>query len=62
VAIEEENVSAVYGTWCREVALPINRKGYLFVKADQGAGPAVALTVGCREEASHSPAILRQGS
>jgi hypothetical protein len=44
------------------VALPINRKGYLFVKADQGAGPAVALTVGCREEGYHSAAILRQGS
>jgi hypothetical protein len=45
VAIEEKNVSVIYGTWCREVALPINRKGHRSVKAGPGAEPTVALTL-----------------
>jgi hypothetical protein len=28
VAIEEKNVSAIYNSWCREVALSISRKDY----------------------------------
>jgi hypothetical protein len=45
VAIEEENGSVIYGTWCREVALPINRKGHRSVKAGPRAEPTVALTL-----------------
>jgi hypothetical protein len=45
VAIEEKNASAISSSWCREVALPINRKGHGLVRAERGARPTVALTL-----------------